>query len=344
MKKNIFLFLLLIFLIKLPSLSNQWQNTIVSKEIIHLLMHIYKNEELPIVPCLENIEIDLQSKILLNELLVTSIRNDFKNEMDIYKQASIACLLGLDHKALNLLTLGAMNGSEFQAILASLLYDKFGAESESLSILQKSIFNVNYIYNFYNLINYKSIKLDIYTIANYAVILDPQNELSWKILLSSCRYKQLNDELENLPLINSCYEYIIKSKPPLTNSDLSLIYLYMGETKRLLKSNYDSLQILTDYQKSIEYDPTNHWAYLLSSIVYLWDLNDIENASYFVMRSIDLEPDSAESYVVLGDIYLRMGNLDESLVAYENALTITPNLQIAIEKIKNLENSTKINN
>ena len=69
------------------------------------------------------------------------------------------------------------------------------------------------------------------------------------------------------------------------------------------------------------------------------DQGNLEGALESYQKAIDANPDYAEAFNNLGNIYKEMGNIDKSLELYQKALLIKPEY---LEAQNNLDNAASL--
>ncbi len=91
----------------------------------------------------------------------------------------------------------------------------------------------------------------------------------------------------------------------------------------------DSIRLLTS---RIEKDSANWELYSKRAALYL-DVGRIDPAFRDVGRAIDLNPDVAENFVMLGDIYFVLGKIDNCISAYKKAASLDPESEKPLLKL-----------
>ncbi len=88
------------------------------------------------------------------------------------------------------------------------------------------------------------------------------------------------------------------------------------------KGNY--MEAIESFKLSTELDPykARYWSHLSLSLTKV--PNSLKDAEDALLRAIKLEPDNAEFYVNLGQIYLKSGMKNEAYNQFEKALELNP--------------------
>jgi tetratricopeptide (TPR) repeat protein len=85
-------------------------------------------------------------------------------------------------------------------------------------------------------------------------------------------------------------------------------------------------QSLLYYQDATSLSPNNAVLWNEWATVYAYLKNDIEQAQLKLTRSLELDTQFNQTYLILGDMYMNQKDLDQAAQAYQRALDITPNL------------------
>ncbi len=108
------------------------------------------------------------------------------------------------------------------------------------------------------------------------------------------------------------YEQILESHP-----NDKRIHLALGE----YLSYSDSRRALFHFEKALEADPEN--AEILNAIGYMYvDLGNLEKALEYIGRNASLTPDSPNPFDSKGEVYFRMGWLDNALANFKKAIEV----------------------
>jgi len=336
---NFFLFLLLIVLFSI-NVSDYWSEMFININNSKLINQLPSDKLL--FPCFQTFSID-ESKIkdfreafsLLQEL---RIEKNYKT----LQMATIACYLGDTSEALKFYLIGADLGDHWQALQAYLLLTKFGKYELANQLLLDTEFEIQEIYNFYNVLSNKKINLDISGFAKYAFNVDSGNILTWKIWLNECNKQYKNAIRSKYKDVLGCYEKIITTKNPLDNSKLSEVFFNTGKIKRLLIDEYKSEEAMNDLKQAASLNPNNYWIYLEMSSLYLWEMDENEKAEHLIKYIISNKPNMTEAYLLLGDLYQKQGIYDDAIKAYMMSKSLRPDWLIPESRIEIIEE--KINN
>jgi tetratricopeptide (TPR) repeat protein len=80
--------------------------------------------------------------------------------------------------------------------------------------------------------------------------------------------------------------------------------------------------------KELKVNPSSNEA-LMWQVRSLSEIGKYEEASIYADKLIKYNPDSPDGYAILGDIKLMLGNINESNLLHEKALSIDPEYDIA---------------
>jgi len=87
----------------------------------------------------------------------------------------------------------------------------------------------------------------------------------------------------------------------------------------------DDHKAIEEYNKALELDP--NYAFVLNQIAYTYafsDVEDYEKAIEYLERYASLSPGEPNPFDSMGEVYFRMGKLDEAVAKYKEALKIKP--------------------
>jgi tetratricopeptide (TPR) repeat protein len=97
----------------------------------------------------------------------------------------------------------------------------------------------------------------------------------------------------------------------------------------LIYQNKGKLEIArNEYEKAIKINPNFADAYNNLGNLYI-EMKEFENASIVLKKAIKINPNFAIPHNNLGKIYLEKGEFDKAEKAFEKAISITPNLSVA---------------
>jgi tetratricopeptide (TPR) repeat protein len=120
-------------------------------------------------------------------------------------------------------------------------------------------------------------------------------------------------------------------------SDEATTHLYLGESYRALKEEYDPEQALEEFEKALELQPGSYWALMDIGHVYLSDLKDDGQAEYYYTRAMTSNENSPYAYYYLGEVWRARGDNQMAMAWYEIALEKQADFQAAIDRIAALE-------
>ncbi len=81
---------------------------------------------------------------------------------------------------------------------------------------------------------------------------------------------------------------------------------------------------IKNYNQSISYYPEYTVAYFKLARTY-FKIKDFDNAKEILVKNLSVDPNQEQSEKMLGDIFLRYGEIDSALIHYNNAIKINPN-------------------
>lgn len=91
-------------------------------------------------------------------------------------------------------------------------------------------------------------------------------------------------------------------------------------------------QAVEEYKKVLELDPNYGWA--MNELAYMYaDVEDFEKAAEYLERYISAYPGDANPVDSMGEILFRMGNLDDAIAKYEEALRLKADFYYAYWEI-----------
>jgi len=131
----------------------------------------------------------------------------------------------------------------------------------------------------------------------------------------------------------SCYNAAISDMDFLQAANPSYVFIYRGEVYQGLRPAYTASQALQEFLHSLELDPKNYWAMQAIASVYLNDLKDYPLAEFYINQAIGLNPAPVYAYLIRGDVYRQLGNLQSAIAAYQDALTRQPGYQTALDRL-----------
>ena len=81
---------------------------------------------------------------------------------------------------------------------------------------------------------------------------------------------------------------------------------------------------ISNYKESINYFPDFTIAYFKLARTY-FKIKDYENAKNYLIKNLLVDPNQEQSEKMLGDVFLRYGEIDSALIHYNNAIEINSN-------------------
>lgn len=91
-------------------------------------------------------------------------------------------------------------------------------------------------------------------------------------------------------------------------------------------------QAVEEYNKVLELDPNYGWA--MNELAYMYtDIEDFEKASEYFQRYASVSPGNANPIDSMGELYFRMGKLNEAIAKYNEALEVKPDFYYAYWEI-----------
>lgn len=153
------------------------------------------------------------------------------------------------------------------------------------------------------------------------------------ILLRAGRIYQVSDLPSNLELAVQLYDQAFAHQDFLDSSDAALLRFYRGTAYRALRPQYTDAQILDEFQAALSLEPRNYAALATMASVYQVDLKQFDQAAICLDRLVEFYPKEPDAYLRQGNLYRAMGDLPRAAAAYERALALKPDWDVAQEKL-----------
>jgi tetratricopeptide (TPR) repeat protein len=97
----------------------------------------------------------------------------------------------------------------------------------------------------------------------------------------------------------------------------------------------DPEEAIRYYTRAIEIDPLYKLAY--NSLAYAYnEIGDLDKSIWAINQYISIAPDEANPYDTRGDLYAWNGKLDEAIASYEKVLEIKPDFKATFQKLGNM--------
>jgi serine/threonine protein kinase/tetratricopeptide (TPR) repeat protein len=91
-------------------------------------------------------------------------------------------------------------------------------------------------------------------------------------------------------------------------------------------------QAIEEYDRVLDLDPSYSWA--INEIAYMYtDVGDFEKAQEYFERNRTLYPEDANPIDSMGELFFRMGNIDDAVAMYRQALELKPDFYYAYWEI-----------
>lgn len=114
------------------------------------------------------------------------------------------------------------------------------------------------------------------------------------------------------------------------------IKLNPGPFEQALRKGLVQMQIMNNKKEAIQsfneasiHEPLNYLPFLFGSLLF-------PDPECVLLKAIEYHPESIKSWLMLGDVLAKRGNIIEALQAYENALTIYPDYELPYIRTGNL--------
>jgi tetratricopeptide (TPR) repeat protein len=122
----------------------------------------------------------------------------------------------------------------------------------------------------------------------------------------------------------------------LSKFDEANTHLYRGEVYRVLRDEYGPEKALEEIETSLRLLPGNYWALLDIGHVYLYDLNDLNQAEDYYQQAVVSDNTLPYAYYYLGEVYLARADEASAAKWYRQALVQQPDFQPAIDRLSKL--------
>jgi tetratricopeptide (TPR) repeat protein len=113
-------------------------------------------------------------------------------------------------------------------------------------------------------------------------------------------------------------------------------HLYRGEVYRVLRDEYGPEKALEEIEISLRLLPGNYWALLEIGHIYLYDLNDLNQAEEYYQQAVVSDSTLPYAYYYMGELYLARGDKASAAEWYRQALVQQPDFQPAIDRLSEL--------
>lgn len=162
-------------------------------------------------------------------------------------------------------------------------------------------------------------------------------EVRGSLYLREGRIWQTRAEPRDAQAALAAYNQAIEKGGWLTAGDEANVHIYRGEVYRSLKDEYSPEQALEEFQWALELQPGNYWALLSIGNVYLYDLEELEQAESYYRQAMAINEKYPNAYYSIGEVYRQRGDKMTAIKWYQQALERQPNWQAAIDRLNELE-------
>jgi tetratricopeptide (TPR) repeat protein len=111
-------------------------------------------------------------------------------------------------------------------------------------------------------------------------------------------------------------------------SELAEAYYRRGEV--LMWQNFSPEVYQPDFQTAVILDPENVQARIMLATTNFELDGNLQAAEEEIFRALEIDPTYAAAYLKLGDMYFRVGLMEEATSAYKTAMALDPGLEIDI--------------
>jgi tetratricopeptide (TPR) repeat protein len=129
------------------------------------------------------------------------------------------------------------------------------------------------------------------------------------------------------------FEYALKEKQFLNPIDNARAHQYLGEIYWSKRPQYTLEQVMTEYQKAYELDPSFSWTPFAIGRVYLLGYHNYPLAQKYFKLSVSLGNEDPIVLVNLGDSYLQNGEIQKAIDSYREALSKDPDNSYYLQKV-----------
>lgn len=142
---------------------------------------------------------------------------------------------------------------------------------------------------------------------------------------------QQTAQLSKQDLLMSARAVLIRAREinPLNtdhSANLARLYRTWADMSAADEKTARTDQSLLYYQDATNLSPNNAVLWNEWATVYAYLKNDIEQAQLKLTRSLELDTQFNQTYLIQGDMYMNQKNMERAAQAYQRALDITPNL------------------
>lgn len=209
--------------------------------------------------------------------------------------------------------------------------------SESLALYQQvvTLEPNHYWYNAYTGLMYLYADNNLTEAENYfniAISLDPNNTYAYRQL--GVVYIRLERIEEALSLYNILYE-LEPTNESTTQQLIELLQLQSGQ----LRQEEQWGEALDLYLQLVNLNPNHYWYNAYTGLMYWYSDNNLPQTEHYFNTAITLNPDNPYAYRQLGQIYQRLEQTEQAIVAYETVLMLDPTDQFVQEQLQQLQNT-----
>ena len=345
--------------------ARQIQQDAGLRELVAIINQLPEKEQLKPIACSRTPLADGADKAALQEAAGRLTKPTWR--------ATAYCLLGDYPSALAAYEQAASSGEVEAALQVVFLQARQGDTQAAKQALNSVHFSDKQLQEFFTSVTNLKLNIDLLPVAQRMAELYPGDPDSWNLWLNAARVyesasnwqRALDAYLEairvqeeaGVRIGRSSFEqavgiiYQIRLQPRDLNRALSYyngaiadmdflnaanpsnVYLYRGQVYQGLSPAYTASQALQEFLHSLELDPKNYSATLSIASVYLYDLKDYPLAEFYINQAIGLNPAPAYAYLIRGDVYRQLGNLQSAIAAYQDALTRQPGYQTALDRL-----------
>jgi tetratricopeptide (TPR) repeat protein len=119
--------------------------------------------------------------------------------------------------------------------------------------------------------------------------------------------------------------------------DEVITHIHRGEIYRALSDVFSPNIALEEFNTALMLQPGNYWALLDIGHVYLYDLNDLDQAETYYRQALAADEQTAYTYFYIGEVYRARGDNGSAVDWYQQALERQPDWQPAMDRVKELE-------
>lgn len=274
------------------------------------LCMIVKNDKEKLIGCLESV------KKIVDEIIITDTGNSELEEVAKKFNAKL-----FHHKWSNDFS-EARNFSIKQATSDWILImdaDEFFEEEQALALKRLVDLSKNFEVMTINVRNYSNNIHDV----GFIPFEKPQKGYLGYLLIRMVRlFKNKKGYKYENPVHEGIENSVAEKGGKILHSEIFICHLAApsgSEEERKKQLNY-----LEYSKKRLELNPNDAKACCDIALIYFKFLSDFENAKKYLKRALEMNSNYLRSYIILGELYVKLNKFEEAAILYKAALNIAP--------------------